>query len=273
MNIGRLKVSVPSLYGPLKDEADLPWCVPCTPSASYKSGTFLLPEVNNTVWVIFEGGETYRPVWIGCVYSANTTETKYIGNTNGQARVRQTQQDEVPEEGWDHDYKVLYKSPSGNVIYYDDTGDGKGIITKEAGGTEVKVETGKISLITAGGIDLVLDDASDDIVIGAGGTQMTLSTNKSTQEVTLANSKSSVKQSLNGVVIDYNEVGSVSIDDSTTQVSYKNSKVKMSDSEVDVVSTSKTSMSNGTSTVVMDGSVVDIKATTVNINADVVNIP
>ena len=51
----RLKVRIPEV-APGVDQ----WAMPCTPGTSA-----VLPSVGAIVWVMFEGGQAERPVWLG----------------------------------------------------------------------------------------------------------------------------------------------------------------------------------------------------------------
>lgn len=50
----RVQVEIPSLN--IRGE----WALPCVPV-----GSTLAPQLQSSVWVMFEGGDTHRPVWIG----------------------------------------------------------------------------------------------------------------------------------------------------------------------------------------------------------------
>jgi hypothetical protein len=52
----RLKVRVPAVYG----DVDSLWASACVPVGSRRQ-----PRVGSTVWVMFEGGDGRRPVWMG----------------------------------------------------------------------------------------------------------------------------------------------------------------------------------------------------------------
>jgi len=60
-NLGKVKVKVPSVYGP-----DLEvWARPCLPYAH-----FMIPAVQVRVWVEFEGGDPQFPIWVGVFYAS-----------------------------------------------------------------------------------------------------------------------------------------------------------------------------------------------------------
>jgi hypothetical protein len=56
----RLKVRIPEV-SPGVDQ----WAMPCT-----SGGQTVLPSVGATVWVMFEGGQADRPVWLGVLPGA-----------------------------------------------------------------------------------------------------------------------------------------------------------------------------------------------------------
>jgi phage gp45-like len=52
---GRVQVQVPGVSG-----AAVAWALPCQPV-----GHPVAPKVGSGVWVMFEGGDPSRPVWMG----------------------------------------------------------------------------------------------------------------------------------------------------------------------------------------------------------------
>jgi len=52
---GRLQVQVPGIVG-----EPGAWALPCFPSPNRE-----LPAAGDVVWVLFEAGDTHRPVWLG----------------------------------------------------------------------------------------------------------------------------------------------------------------------------------------------------------------
>jgi hypothetical protein len=55
LRLGRIQVQVPEVSG-----TALAWALPCVPVQSVG-----VPRAGSTVWVIFEGGDPSRPVWMG----------------------------------------------------------------------------------------------------------------------------------------------------------------------------------------------------------------
>ena len=51
----RLQVLAPDL-----SDAPLPWAIACATSQS-----FAVPNIGDTVWVMFEAGDIEHPVWVG----------------------------------------------------------------------------------------------------------------------------------------------------------------------------------------------------------------
>lgn len=62
-NMGRIRAKVPAVYG---DGEASDWAFPVVPFAGRDYGLFLLPEVGDSVWFEFEGGDIEHPLWTGC---------------------------------------------------------------------------------------------------------------------------------------------------------------------------------------------------------------
>jgi uncharacterized protein involved in type VI secretion and phage assembly len=65
--MGRLQISVPSVFG---DINTLTWAMPCVPYAGPGVGMFLIPPVGARLWIQFEGGNPRLPVWMGCFWDS-----------------------------------------------------------------------------------------------------------------------------------------------------------------------------------------------------------
>lgn len=97
--LGRVKVRLPWL--PEGDTDQAHWAHIAVPMAGEKFGTFTLPEVGDTVLVVFVGGDISQPVVIGGMWS---------------------NEDQPPEknEGKKNDYRFI-KSRSGHRFLLDDS--------------------------------------------------------------------------------------------------------------------------------------------------------
>ncbi|WP_086606608.1 phage baseplate assembly protein V [Erythrobacter donghaensis] len=66
--LGRLAVSVPGVPG----ASELSWALPCVPYAGSGVGGFSLPPIGADVWIMFEGGNSSDPVWMGGFWSSTS---------------------------------------------------------------------------------------------------------------------------------------------------------------------------------------------------------
>lgn len=141
--IGRVQVRVYTIHGDkengIKDEA-LPWAFPCFPYASFNAGSFIVPEVNNVVFIMFENGDSRSPVYLGSTYGTGRIEKAETGNTDGRIRHYRVKGQEVPVEASSLDTKVLYKSPKGNKIIIQDEDGCESISIVDASGQALKIE-------------------------------------------------------------------------------------------------------------------------------------
>lgn len=112
--VGRVKVRIVALHGTESNGMpldQLPWAAPCIWQASYNSGSFVIPEVHNVVWIMFEDGDLNKPVYIGGVYGTGVHKEKWVANTGGEKRYQITGKNEKPDDVKTLDDKVVYKSP------------------------------------------------------------------------------------------------------------------------------------------------------------------
>lgn len=139
MGIGRIKVRVYSVHGTRNEIPDdqLDWAYPKFWNASYNSGTFIVPEVGNTVWVEFENGNPSQPVYSGGCYGIGKNEVGYVGNTDDIKRYQRAKIKEVPIECETLNKRMLYKSPKGSKIFIDDSNGKESIRVVDAVGQVV----------------------------------------------------------------------------------------------------------------------------------------
>ena len=60
---GRVRALVPAI-----GSETLPWAVAASPFAGTDHGLVLMPEVDDRVWIEFEGGDPTKPIWSGCFW-------------------------------------------------------------------------------------------------------------------------------------------------------------------------------------------------------------
>lgn len=90
LKLGRIKVTVPSVYG--KQESgeflESPWALPSVPFAGEDEGMLCIPSVNSGVWVEFEEGDISRPIWVGCFWARPAAVTKVSTRTGSEVPAR-----------------------------------------------------------------------------------------------------------------------------------------------------------------------------------------
>jgi uncharacterized protein involved in type VI secretion and phage assembly len=60
LQLGRVQVSVAGV-----DKTISTWAMPCVPVAGSSSGAYAVPTIGASVWIVYEGGDTNYPVWLG----------------------------------------------------------------------------------------------------------------------------------------------------------------------------------------------------------------
>ncbi|HOB26244.1 MAG TPA: phage baseplate assembly protein V, partial [Bacilli bacterium] len=133
--LGRLKISVPSVYGNIEKE-DLPWSEPCFPYGYTDQGIFFIPELNSLVSVMFINGSPYKPLWLGTIFREN--------------------ENVVPSEAKDiyPDRKII-KTNSGYLMFDDDS---QYIELKHRSGSRIAVtKDGDITIHAAHDVVILAD--------------------------------------------------------------------------------------------------------------------
>ena len=145
--IGRVKIRVPMLHG-LPGEGistkALPWAYVCFTSAGYEYGSFIVPEVGEYGFVMFEDGDSSKPIYLGSSYGRGPTQPKKYGSEDGIGTwTSEPFENEVPNdvEGEIPSGKLLYKSPKGSAIYIDDSNGGEDISIVDPLGQVIRMES------------------------------------------------------------------------------------------------------------------------------------
>jgi len=134
--VARVKVRFPWMPGGDKDQSH--WAGIAIPMSGDKFGTYTVPEVDDTVYVVFLAGDINHPVVIGGGW--NKTDTPPEDNANGK-----------------NDFRFI-KSRSGHRLLFDDSSKSKVVLTDKTNGNFVGcgefAEGGdganKMELLTAG---------------------------------------------------------------------------------------------------------------------------
>lgn len=126
LKIGRVQVRVPMLHGlvanggiPIKS---LPWAMPSSQSAGYQYGSFVVPEVGEFVFVMFEDEDRAKPVYFGSSFGTNTTVSKDFGHKDyGDRWKAEKGKNEVPKRAQRAypDLKMFYRSTKGSEYFWD----------------------------------------------------------------------------------------------------------------------------------------------------------
>src|SRR5574344_1408629 len=146
LKIGRVQVRIPMLHG-MADSGlsveGLPWAFPCFQSAGYGYGSFMVPEVGEYVFIIFEDNDSSKPVYIGSSFGSGASAPKVYGTGDGKTWQGDANSNEVPKEA-QREYpteKVIYKSPKGSCISIDEEDGQESINITDPLGQMLKFES------------------------------------------------------------------------------------------------------------------------------------
>lgn len=153
LKIGRVRAKVPAVFGP---DVESGWALPCAPFGGGKDrGMLFVPEVGDSVWFEFAGGEPSRPIWVGAFWGAPSGESVSADST------------EVPTN---EDKKAgpklgILRTKAGHRIVIDDDG-GVVLIAHGEGKAEIKITKAGEVIIKAEKVMLGKDGASQAVVLG-----------------------------------------------------------------------------------------------------------
>jgi hypothetical protein len=157
LNIGRLRARVPAVLG-----ADLEtgWALPCAPfGGGSDRGMLFLPDVGDTVWIEFAGGEVSRPVWVGAFWGSpeSAGQQDDLGSATGT---------EAPtSEGKAAGPKLsILRTTAGHRLVFDDDG-GIVVLANGSNSAQVKLTRQGDVIVTASKIQLG-DSANEPLVLG-----------------------------------------------------------------------------------------------------------
>ncbi len=130
--LGRIKAKVPEVLHDLETG----WALPCFPYAGPNAGAFAIPPIGAGVWIEFEAGFVYRPVWTGCFLGDGDVPKNHKG---AQATSK---------------IKIL-RSDNGLLLAFDD--DGQTVTLSDSQGNNIvtiEVQSGAVSAKGASKVEL-----------------------------------------------------------------------------------------------------------------------
>lgn len=161
MKLGRVKIRLPQLHGVLEDAKNaiptsmLPWASPGSfIAAAHDMGQFIVPHVGTIVWIGFEEGDPNKPIYFGGIPSTG-------GKPKTMNHIGDIPEDNHPDFMGGHWYAgtegdapwevyggrsgttdvtrgVIFKSPKGHTITYDDTDNGEAFTIIDRVGQVIK---------------------------------------------------------------------------------------------------------------------------------------
>jgi uncharacterized protein involved in type VI secretion and phage assembly len=147
LEIGRVRAKVPAVLGETLDSG---WALPCAPFGGGKErGMLFLPQVGDTVWVEFAGGDPSRPIWVGTFWGAPDSS----GGADDLASETGAEAPTGDDGKKASDKVAILKTKGGHELVFDDDGEviliangnGKASIRfTQDGGIVLKAETIKL---------------------------------------------------------------------------------------------------------------------------------
>lgn len=137
-HLGRIKIRIPMLQDKNVNKNVLQWAYPAIQSGlGYQTGSFILPPVGSIVFVTFEYSDEHRPIYFGGIptqYAEGKEQSYGILVNNGESKT--VEGDDLPTE-YTGSQAIVYKSPTGSVIYVDDNDENRKVVMKDSEGKAV----------------------------------------------------------------------------------------------------------------------------------------
>lgn len=157
LKIGRLRARVPAVLG---EDLECGWALPCAAFGGGKDrGLLALPEVGDTIWIEFAGGDPGRPIWAGAFWGApeSAGQQDDLGTATGTEVPTSEGQEAGPG-------RLVLRTRAGHRICLDD--DGALVILANGNGkTEIRLTQAGEVIVKADTIKLGAN-ASQKLVLG-----------------------------------------------------------------------------------------------------------
>ena len=120
-HLGRIKINIPALHSNISSSNQYPWAYPGVfVGLGNQVGQFILPPIGSIVFVSFEYSDEHRPIYFGGVptqYASGKSQSYGYKINGGQSK--DVTNNDIPTE-YDGSQAIIYKSPTGAIIYMDD---------------------------------------------------------------------------------------------------------------------------------------------------------
>lgn len=135
--LGRIKIRIPAKH---PEGSSYPWAYPgYFAGLGFQTGMFILPPVGSIVFVTFECSDEHRPIYFGGIPTkVATNKTQSYGPFINNGRDRTVFADDLPFE-YTGTQQIVYKSPTGSIIYFDSSDLENLIVLKNANGQQFKI--------------------------------------------------------------------------------------------------------------------------------------
>lgn len=186
---GRVKVRIPQIYGTGPDSSyfiptnAIPWANCAIQPAGNDSGTFLPPNIGDTVFVTFESGSPEFPIYFGGIYTVRAEDESDITKGVSSAKVYGSgicpvSTDDLPLEVVSGTERIIYKSLKGAVIYIDDKDGSECITITDQSGQSIIMENLSDETLKRRGNETGRNSNSQIVLTNSDGDSITISHGK-----------------------------------------------------------------------------------------------
>lgn len=157
-NLGRLRLTVPSVLGP---DVVTGWATPCLPyGGAAGQGLLFVPERGARVWAEFEEGDLEFPIWVGTFWCSPASGTEIPGDPQRRPtrKIIKTLKGHTLEleDADDAERIVLHDGAHGHEVML----DGAGVTVTDATGNTIQLSGSGITLTDATGNAVQLSDSA-----------------------------------------------------------------------------------------------------------------
>ena len=140
--LGRIRICIPSLHADVSSPNQYPYAYPGVfVGLGNQTGQFILPPVGSIVFVTFEYSSDHRPIYFGGVptlYAEGKSQSYGYRIMDGMEK--QVTTNDIPVE-YDGSQAIIYKSPTGAIIYVDDFSHCQKVVIQDSVGQTLMMKT------------------------------------------------------------------------------------------------------------------------------------